>query len=408
MGTILDIQEQFMLRQYSKAIGQLVRPDQPPKSKGSIRVTLVTCIVFIYLELLRERYGAAQTHLENGLKLLKENQINDNVEPQQYGESTDDSIVEAFFRMYVQDQLLVQPSQLPFLSFLATEIDIPTPTFKSPLQARRYLHLLLNEIFYLTKQGKQQAISNPAATTLELVDHQRRIRSKLASWHESHRASKASFCLRSILGGFIFETLCIYHIMATIMTHSCLSVSSEWLYSSQTNSFVTMIMKAIYLRKHASKLAEILHGQTTEKSKTVVDMGWIPPLYYTAVKCRNHRIRLQAIKLLESTGENHQEGIWDSAIAACVARKVMEVEERNFYGDLGIDDEFAFDSAPKERDFLLPALPEEYHIRDVQVGLPRDRMGKIVLSFCQEEKKCSWEYDLVSNCWIDRRDITDK
>jgi hypothetical protein len=30
-----------------------------------------------------------------------------------------------------------------------------------------------------------------------------------------------------------------------------------------------------------------------------------------------------------------------------------------------------------------------------------------VLYFCQE-KECSWEYDLVSNCWIDRRDITDK
>jgi hypothetical protein len=392
-----------MLQQYSKAIGQLVRPSQPPKSKCSIRVVLVTCIVFIYLELLRGRYGAAQTHLNNGLKLLKESQLNGNFEPQQCGESTDDSIVEAFFRVYVQDQLLIQPSQLPLLSFMTNGIDIPTPTFKSPLQARQYLHLLLNEIFLLTEQAKRQAISDPATTSLELVDHQHFILSKLASWRETHKASKASFLsYQPVRGGFIFETLCIYHFMATIMRHTCLSPSSEWLYSSHTNSFVTMILKAIYLRKHAPKLTEIMHGHTAEKSKTIVDMGWIPPLYYIAVKCRVHRVRLQAIKLLESTGGNHREGIWDSKMAACVARKVVEVEERNFYAGLSIDDDFAFDSAPGERDFLLPALPEEYLIHDVQVALPGDRMGKIVLSFCQEEKHCLWEYDLVSNCWIER------
>lgn len=285
-----------MLRQYSKAIGHLVRTGQPPKSKGSIRVALVTCLVFIYLELLRGRYGAAQAHLDNGLKLLKENQLNCNFRSQQYSDSTDESIVEAFFRVYVQSQLLVQPSQISFLSFGATEVDIPTPMFQSPIQARQHLHMLLNEIFHLTEQAKQQAISGRTTTSLELVDEQRRIQSNLASWKETHKASKASFlCHGSIRGGFIFETLRIYHIMATIMTNTCLSPSSDWLYSSHTNSFVTMIMKAIYLRKHAPRLAEILHGNTTEKLKTIVDIGWIPPLYYIALKCRIHRVRLQAI-----------------------------------------------------------------------------------------------------------------
>lgn len=263
-----------MLRQYGKAIGQLVRPSQPFKSKGSIRVALITCIVFIYLELLRGRYGAAQAHLDNGLKLLKENLLDGNFKPHEYGECTDDSIVETFFRVYLQDQLLIQPSQISFLSFGATEVDIPTPMFQSPIQARQYLHLLLNEILHVTRQAKQQAISDQAATFLELVNKQRRIRSKLASWHETHKASKVSFLSHQpIRGGFIFETLCIYHIMATIMAHTCLSPSSQWLYSSQTNSFVTMIMKAIYIRKHAPRLSEMLHGNTTDKLKTIVDIG---------------------------------------------------------------------------------------------------------------------------------------
>ena len=45
-----------------------------------------------------------------------------------------------------------------------------------------------------------------------------------------------------------------------------------------------------------------------------------------AVKCRVHRIRIQAIRLLESF--SHKEVIWDAKATACITRKVTEIEDR--------------------------------------------------------------------------------
>jgi hypothetical protein len=400
-----------MLRQYSKAIGYLIQPHSSPRSRASTRVALVTCVVFIYLELLRGHYRAAQTHLENGLKLLEEIKLSGIFKPQQLGESTDGSIIEAFFRVCVQAQLLIQPSQQLLLSLRASELEIPTRFFESIDQARQHLYLLLNEIFNLTKLAKQQPTYNAVGSSLELVDHQRRIQAELASWLEIHKASRSIFLSPStIRGTFAYELLSIYHIMATIMCHTCLSPYSSYIYDSHASSFTSMIMKSIYLQKSQSVVSEALHGHAaaTDKSKAIIDMGWIPPLYYIAIKCRTHRIRLQAVKFLESTGNTHKEGIWDSSIAACVARKVMEVEERDFYRDLMVDDDFKFCNPPEEKDFLVPVLPDEYRIHDVQVVLPDDPMGKILLSYRRGQNDCSWEYDMLSECWTDTGKINEQ
>jgi len=45
-----------MLRQYSKAISHLVQPGASPKDRHLSAVALLTCVVFICLELLRGRY----------------------------------------------------------------------------------------------------------------------------------------------------------------------------------------------------------------------------------------------------------------------------------------------------------------------------------------------------------------
>jgi hypothetical protein len=331
------------------------------------------------LELLRGHYRAAQTHLENGLKLLPEIRLNGIFKPQQRGESTDDSIIEAFSRICVQAQLLIQLSQQPLLSLGASKMKIPPPMFESIDQARQHLHLLLNDIFHLAEQAKQQAMFDTVGSSLELVDHQRHILARLAAWLEAHKASKAIFLSQqSIRGAFAYELLSIYHTIATIMSSTCLSPSSSYIYDPHANSFVAMIMKSIYLRKSWPAMSEALHGHApaADKSKAIIDMGWIPPLYYVAIRCRMHRIRPQAVKLLESTGITHKEGIWDSSIAACVARKVMEVEEKHFYRDLMADDGFEFCDPPEEKDFLLPVLPD-------------DPIGQIVLSYRRGPKDCS-------------------
>ena len=66
-----DEQGHITLKHYVKAISHL-QPHFSTKDRASFRVALITCVTFVYLELLRGHFGTAQTHLHNGLKILRE------------------------------------------------------------------------------------------------------------------------------------------------------------------------------------------------------------------------------------------------------------------------------------------------------------------------------------------------
>ncbi|KAE9375937.1 hypothetical protein N431DRAFT_370905 [Stipitochalara longipes BDJ] len=410
-GPPLDGHEKFMLRQYSKAIGYLTQSRSSAKVKTDIRIALITCVVFICLELLLGRYKIAQSHLENGLNLLDELELSGSVLLPHSRDSTDDSIMEEFSRIYSQVQLFVQPFQKPRICLPISDVGIPTPMFQSIEQAGQHLHQLFSHIFYLTEQVREQRVSLKAELSLELINHQTNILAKLTSWLHTYKASRATFLVQMPdRGAFAYEMLHLYRIMATIMAHACLSPTDEWIYDAHANDFVTMLMKAIHIRQIFPKISDILHGHNIGKSKATMGMGWIPTLYFVAIKCRIHRVRLQAIKLLQSTGPLHREGIWDADIAACVAKKVMDIEERDFYQDLHTNEDFGFCTPPREEDFLIQVLPDEYRLHDVHVLLPDDSQGKIVLSCMRKQDDGGSvmlinEYDMLSQLWSDGGEV---
>jgi hypothetical protein len=136
---------------------------------------------------------------------------------------------------------------------------------------------------------------------------------------------------------------------------------------------------------------------------SIVDQGWIQPLYYVASKCRVHRVRLHAVRLLERTF--HREGIWDANIAARVARKLMEMEEQGFYEAMAED--FTIDSLPTPEDLSLPSLPESQRIRDVEIVLSGQPLDRVFL-LCTKTQEDGTdrririaEYHVTSQRWTD-------
>ncbi|KAG6002378.1 hypothetical protein E4U21_003138 [Claviceps maximensis] len=73
------------------------------------------------------------------------------------------------------------------------------------------------------------------------------------------------------------------------------------------------------------------------------DLGIVPPLYVVATKCREPRLRRQAIQLLRSSAR--REGMWDSELAANIGQWVMHIEES--YNPL----------SPPSSDDMPPACP---------------------------------------------------
>lgn len=415
-----DEQEQFTLQHYVKAISHL-QLHFSIKDRASFRIALITCVVFVCLEFLRGHFETAQIHLQNGLKMLGEMQMpsdgNDGILRLKPCDSTDDRIVEAFSRLHLQVELFKHAYQHPCsLLHPAGYDETPALVFHSFNEAWQQMERLLNEVFHLTHLARQLAV--PECESLQepltLLGHQQRIRAELGRWLEKYEAFKKAL---KALEGYssaevekAYQLLWIYHPMATIMTDTCLRPSDESVFDSHTNQFVFLIRQLAKLWTLASMDSplEAAPAHIMDMSRSVIDVGWIPPLYYTAVKCRVHRVRLQAIRLLEST--SHREGIWDARTAACVAKRVMDIEERDFYKDLpDTADDFPLTSSPCQQDLSLPTLPESYRIREVEVVLSGTPMDKILL-FCKQKQQGTdcrvliSEYNVHLQRWMPKQD----
>lgn len=62
-------------------------------------------------------------------------------------------------------------------------------------------------------------------------------------------------------------------------------------------------------------------------STFLFDMEIVSPIYFVSVKCRHPQLRRRAIKVLAGTWR--REGLWDSNMAAAIAMRCMEIEEKN-------------------------------------------------------------------------------
>jgi hypothetical protein len=79
------------------------------------------------------------------------------------------------------------------------------------------------------------------------------------------------------------------------------------------------------LAAHASGSYREDDGYAHIKPSFALDLGIIPPLFVVATKCRDRKLRRDAIKLLMVSPR--REGMWDSILSGRVAQWLMEIEE---------------------------------------------------------------------------------
>ncbi|KAJ4320137.1 hypothetical protein N0V84_006024 [Fusarium piperis] len=299
--------------------------------------------------------------------------------------------VELFKHLYQHPCIILQPAFDPQRT--------PTSHIRSLSDAWRQMEPILNNIFHLTQQARQHPVSTREHTSQQLI------KAKLAQWLNMFEAfNKVQPCRGSGDLEKAYQVLRVNHTMATIMADTCLH-SDESIYDSYTDRFLLLITQLTRLWVVSAETEDFsLNWDLMYMPRSIIDIGWIAPLYFTAVKCRVHRIRLQAIKLLPCSG--HREGIWDSNIAACVARKVMEMEEGDFYQGLDLQDDFAVETLPQPQDLALPLLPESRRLNEVELelsGAPMDRM----LLFCKQQqhgvkrRALVSQYSVLLQLWVD-------
>ena len=387
-------QKKFMLHNYSKAISYL-QPHFNTKTTASTRVVLIVCIVFTCLEFLRGNFRTAQTHLHNGLLVLQENsnEMCDSTLSPHSADSTDCWIIEMFQRLQVQVELFHRTHLQPLSILLPDTHQAVATNFHSVKDAWTELDRIFYKIIVIKKNNKIDQVksinsSDGGTCSTELLPYQQHIQSCLDVWSTAYES------FRRILDSqdptfFINAIFMSYYNLAAILCSALLS--NELAYDALTRQFLTILSNSVYLWK-ARPPQPIIRGSRFNMAHSIVDFGWIPPLYYTAIKCRIRSVRLHALRLLEST--LHREGIWDCWIASKIVRKVMEIEDDNLYENDTA--KHPLDAIPQLGELEQPTLPLGKRLSEISVKLEDELVDTVIMEYKSACYGADWEKVCVS------------
>ncbi|KAJ5747993.1 uncharacterized protein N7511_009689 [Penicillium nucicola] len=429
-------EERFTLQQYNKAI-QYLRSNNVDDSH-SLRVALITCMLFVTLEYLRGQYQVGSAHLRYGMKLLSDvsgSGPRSTMAPTflcTEGDFAYNALIDAYSRLAIQSAMF---GHVPSYMCVVTQ-DPQTTTipyiFSSLIQARRTLDDLLNRVHCLKRYHHDLQTPDSPTETKETVKIQTQILTDLTLWRKAYTStlSRLDNTKASAKDKTGYLLLRVYHEMATIMASVSLTPEpeAETIYDSYTEHFITILACFLDLWKtwttsnihetHLSaliahsddlktlfkdftltpnnmhtmietSLLEILEGtkdislllQTPDcgGSSFTVETGYIPPVYYTALKCRVPRIRRQAVRTLRAAP--HREGVWNGLLLADVLEEIIAVEEGGLYADDGRVDRVGGGFLPRPDDLCLPKVPGAMRVSDVRVILPDDVSGETFVSY---------------------------
>lgn len=385
--------ERFTLQQYNKAIKYLRTPGG--NNKNSHRVALITCMIFVTLEYLRGQYQMGSAHLHYGIQLLSESSTqrpspSRTIYPNILGPAEDfahRAIIDSYARLTTQSAMFGYVPPDMCLMTRDPQTNALPYTFASMVEARQTLDDLLNRIHCLKRHTYSLKPSNqPEAIDPEMHLTRKNIMSDLTLWRKTHTATYTRQIPATRQYQFGSILLRVYHEMATIMASVVLSPSSEMAYDDQTPHFVAIVEGFFELWKFWTTtqiqnldITELMKCPECRGNGFTVEGGFIPPVYYTALKCRVPRIRRQAIRTLRSAP--HREGVWNGPLLADVLEVIIRIEEGDFYGSERFDIFVDGENGVTEGDLAVPKVPEERRVSDVKVVPPNEVAGDTLVTY---------------------------
>ncbi|KZL73255.1 C6 zinc finger domain-containing protein [Colletotrichum tofieldiae] len=393
-----DITERLSLQYYNKSISLLQSHLLMPGTE-STRVVLIVCTIFVCLEFMQKRYKTGFLHFGHSLRLL-DSLLRSTVSALPVN-PTDEWFAEEIPRLDIQAALLTNEfylgggSQTPLIW-----ISIPRP-FQTTRDASNSLDGLLFRAHQLQKNGSEKSLAEEAADIFELLATQQTLRNNLEVWLQCFDVFKAKTWDQLSDGDrLVCRRLPIYHTMAYIITNTALNPGNELIFDLYTRHFVSVVSlsREILDTVQPSALptpAAETPGSHASQADYTADSGLVPPLFYTAIKCRVPRIRRQAVELI-LLGQRH-EGIWDAVLSARVAREVMTLEER------GVQDGLKGDQRASP-DTVVPIFPSPPRVHKLWIEAPGEPKGDIRLSVQRihadgELETLARRYDMINGFW---------
>ncbi|KAJ5591564.1 uncharacterized protein N7459_001933 [Penicillium hispanicum] len=336
-----DVSDAFVLQQYNRAIKNLLHQISAPQ-ESAVDLTLIACLLFACVEMLRQNNVRTMDHVQAGLQILRrrlQNGRNDAIT------RLDRELVHIFRRLNLQIAFFGRP--LVTMN-IATEKSTLLPpgqklTFENIDQARECLTSTLNRGMILIQQVGFERVIPPAKVYMQRLEQQNAFLDELDTWHTAFKALRH----KSAKGAGISDPrapliLLVQYHAALIWVTNCL-VREETAYDAFFTNFEVLVTSAEELVRlsRAAQLSSVEEGFT-------LDAELIPPLYWTAFRCRHPLLRRRAIQVIIDYPS--KEGMWGKRLNICAAQTVMEFEEAP-YSFLPVEDRL-----PQEHHRIYEAL----------------------------------------------------
>ncbi|KAE8391722.1 hypothetical protein BDV23DRAFT_152863 [Aspergillus alliaceus] len=312
------------LDQYNRAISALYQ--RLGSNDPHFRlVTLACCIVFIFFEFLQENYGAALTHLDNGLRILANprgttarSSIPRSLYDQDASSLPEDALVRALARLDVQAAHFdssSNPSLWPAEVHIS-EIQSKHLELSNIHDAKEKLDPIINNIFrFRTKCDI--VLRDPSGDHFDLHVEYQNMRLNLSDHMAAFDRFTARFCPRTVKEHRGIDLIRLHHLIMTLLLDTMLSLS-EMVY----DKYLPQMTKCVYM---CERIINNLQAEYGNRPPTVLmDMGVILILSWLAIKCRDFKIRYRALDLLRTWP--HREGPNLSTDFFCSCREAIEIE----------------------------------------------------------------------------------
>lgn len=370
----------FAFHQYGKALKRL-RESLENNEPRSHRTILMSIVLFTCFQSFTGDHRAAITQIQSGLSLLEERR-QDSRQPlvRKKEDEVEDELVQMFTRLAVQAKsydmafhfpapYVIQlsppvkddpnsPTASSSPSESVSSVDSIPEAFTSTKEARGALDSLCERIM---RFNEQMSSFNPGPNNI-LPKHLRSrgagFRLQLQHWSTAFSPLLDS---RHNRGVTITEragtdVLKMIHLMSSILFLMGFSTSEM-----DFDNFIPQFKEIVELAKEVVvdeelSLAALRCGDLNNcrhrqhrpqngqnqfpgmasgfrdednyshiKASFALDLGIVPPLFVVATKCRDRKIRREAIRLLMSSPR--REGMWDSFLCGKASQWILEVEE---------------------------------------------------------------------------------
>ncbi|KAI1341248.1 hypothetical protein F5Y15DRAFT_377457 [Xylariaceae sp. FL0016] len=319
------------LQHYNAAIREIKSAENEP-------LVLLVCLLFVCIEFLRGNRDAAVAHCKHGIHILEKAEGH-------YSWAREH--MSPMFRRLSVFPCFFGGSHLSFPKLLGLGDEIP-PCFGTFAEAQYYIDGLISRTVRLVRRGDTYRCGERRHEPVpqELLTEQGAIKALLLTW----RAAFADLETRSYVPGR--TRLAVSNML---MRYEIARVWVEMPFEYDEEVYDGYLERFRWIVDEADSLAEAGHGDGERRRQFTFEMGFLPLLYFVAMKCRCLETRVRALGLMRRLGAV-RENLWEMVSMHAAARRIIEIEHGA-----------SLDEAGQLRgEALCPGLPPDVgRIRDI-------------------------------------------